>query len=99
MRGIFLFVSRGFSFIFEKCCSLKCLFHVAEMLNDDDDDQLLQLDQDVGEGFAYDHVEGVKADKEGCSFNSYLQGLLYHFVAKPIVKYRWVVLGMYVNTV
>ena len=69
------------------------------MLNDDDDDQLLQLDQDVGEGFAYDHVEGVKADKEGCSFNSYLQGLLYHFVAKPIVKYRWVVLGMYINTV
>ena len=65
------------------------------MLNDDDDDQLLQLEQDLGEGYAYDHVQDAKADKEGCSFNSYLQGLLYHFVAKPIVKYRWVVLGMY----
>lgn len=63
------------------------------MLNDDDDDPLLQLEQELHEGFVYEQYQASNDVKKGCSFNSYLQGFLYHFVAKPVVKYRWVVLG------
>ena len=63
------------------------------MLNDDDDDPLIQLEQELNEGFVYEQFQVGSDTKEGCSFNSYLQGLLYHFVAQPVVKYRWVVLG------
>lgn len=30
---------------------------------------------------------------EGCSLTSWIQGILYHFVAKPVVKARYFIIG------
>lgn len=65
---------------------------LTEMLTDDDD-PLLDLDEQANEGFVYEPTDSADTSKEGCSFNSYLQGILYHFVAKPVVNYRRFVLG------
>ncbi len=80
----------------QRCTVSVVVVMETEMLNeDDDDDPLLQLEEELGgDGVVYETPSsGGTGGKEGCSFNSYLQGVLYHFVAKPIVKYRFVVLG------
>ena len=33
-------------------------------------------------------------DKEGCGLTNSLQAIIYHYIALPVVKFRWVMFGM-----
>jgi uncharacterized membrane protein YgdD (TMEM256/DUF423 family) len=73
----------------------------------DDDDPLLQLDDEECHGDNEDDVlllaEEEEAEhhmsrpppSEGCGLTTKLQGVIYHLVAKPVIRVRWVILGVY----
>ena len=64
------------------------------LYEDDEDDPLLQLETDLTESLQQDEAETLQQDEaEGCSLTTWLQAVLYHFVAKPVVKMRWFILG------
>ena len=80
-----------------------------EMLHDDSDDALLQLEQEYplhpvcdSSGDRRGSLRNLLADSaasaprdqpEGCSLTTVMQGVLFHFVATPVIKVRWGILG------
>ena len=72
------------------------VFTSLEMLYDDDDDPLLNLENELSESVTQETSCGRHAPSQGnTSINSHLQGIIFHCVAKPIVRFRWVVLGRF----
>ena len=61
-----------------------------EMMHDDDD-PLLRLEEELSAS----HDDVTTPGKEGCDVTSKLRAVLYHWVAVPVVRARWFVLGAF----
>lgn len=58
--------------------------------DDDDDDPLLRLEEEI----LQTQTRNEEAKKrEGCNLNSWLQGILYYYVALPVIRARIAITG------
>lgn len=68
-------------------CCLKVLR--LDGVSTDDDDPLLRLEEEICM-----ETRKEEADrKEGCNINGWLQGVLFYYIALPVIKARVVIAG------
>ena len=67
------------------------LYYLYGAVGVSDDEPLLDLEEEISSRGG----RGQRGETtEGCQLNLWLQGYMYHYVAEPVIKARWVVLSM-----